>query len=75
MFCKIAFASYKNNTISNVDKYKELYDTALSTLTENDKETSQYKIFSLFQMLFDNEFLLYKDDSFVFTSTEKKRGH
>ena len=72
IFTKIAFAEYKNNTISNVDKYKELYDLALSTLTDSDKETSQYKILSLYQFLFDNEYLLYKDDSFVFTSTEKK---
>ena len=72
IFTKIVFAEYKNNTIANVDKYKELYDLALSTLTDADKETSQYKFLSLYQLLFDNEYLLYKDDSFVFTSAEKK---
>ena len=72
IFTKIVFAEYKNNTIANVDKYKELYDLALSTLTDTDKETSQYKFLSLYQLLFDNEYLLYKDDSFVFTSAEKK---
>lgn len=72
IFSKIIFSEFKNNPIEILEKYLEIYNSSIAILTKKEKENDLFKILRQFQIIFENESKLYKDDSFVFNSTEKK---
>ena len=72
IFSRIIFSELKNNPTEILDKFLEIYNSSLSILTKKEEENDLFKILTQFQIIFENESKLYKDDSFVFNSTEKK---